>query len=76
MARIVFLLIVFYLAYRLVFDLIVPIIKTTRHMKRQFSDMRDQANNAGQSNTDKNNNHTSNQSKTKVGEYIDFEEMK
>jgi hypothetical protein len=74
MARIVFLLIAFYLAYRLVFDLIVPVIRTTRSMRRQFSKMRDQSNNAGQNNAGKDNNHASRQSKSKVGEYIDFEE--
>jgi hypothetical protein len=75
MARIVFLLIAFYLAYRLVFDLIVPVVRTTRSMRRQFSNMRDQSNNAGQNNAGKDNNHTSRQTKSKVGEYIDFEEM-
>ena len=76
MARIVFLLIAFYLAYRLIFDLIVPVVKTTRNMKRQFSDMRDQSANSGQNNNSRNTNHGSHQPKSKVGEYIDFEETK
>ena len=76
MARIVFIAIAFYLAYRLVFDLIVPVYRSTKHMKRQFNNMQDhmhQKNNEQETYT-KNSNQTS--SKIKVGEYIDFEETK
>lgn len=77
MAKIFFIAIAFYLAYRLVFDLILPVYKTTKHMKQQFSNMHDQTrqqhNNAQQQNTHKTSAHTS---KPKAGEYIDFEETK
>lgn len=78
MARIFFLAIVFYLLYKLVFDLIVPVYKTTRQIRRQFSDV--QGSGQGQTNTTQQNgspesgNHSSR--KSKVGEYIDFEEVK
>ncbi|HMH33567.1 MAG TPA: hypothetical protein VK543_11080 [Puia sp.] len=39
MARVFFLSIVFYLVYRLIFDLIIPVYKTTKQVKRQFNDM-------------------------------------
>ncbi|PWT74591.1 MAG: hypothetical protein C5B59_10800 [Bacteroidetes bacterium] len=79
MARIVFLGIVIYLLYRLVFDLIIPIYKTTRHVKRQFNNMRDsmnQSNGQSSANTPRDNNVNSNGQSSKVGEYIEFEEMK
>ena len=76
MARIVFIAIAVYLAYKLLFDLILPVYRTTRHMKRQFSSMRDQMNqnNGQQQTTNRNSERAS--SKSTVGEYIDFEETK
>jgi hypothetical protein len=76
MARIFFIAIAFYLAYRLVFDLILPVYKTTKHMKQQFSNMHDQTrqNNTQQQTPNNHSNHTT--TKSKVGEYIDFEESK
>ncbi len=76
MARIFFLAIALYLAYRLIFDLIVPVYKTTKHVKRQFNNMQDhmQQSNHNQNQSSNNNNHTD--KKEKVGEYIDFEEVK
>jgi hypothetical protein len=80
MARIFLLGIAFYLVYRLVFDLIIPVYKTTVHVKRQFSNMRDQMN--GQTNgasTQQQNTASashSSKAKAKSGDYIDFEELK
>jgi len=80
MGRIFLLGIAFYLVYRLVFDLIIPVFKTTMHVKRQFSNMRDQmqgqANQASSEQRNTNNNTHSATSKSKVGDYIDFEELK
>ena len=79
MARIFFLSIVFYLLYKLIFDLIVPVYKTTKQVKRQFNDMHEhmqqQANayqqHQGAAEPKPHSNPTG-----KVGDYIDFEEVK
>lgn len=73
MARIFFLAIAFYLLYRLIFDLIVPIYKTTKHVRSQFSKMNQQANNTQQQQT---TNTPPGGKPNKVGEYIEFEEVK
>jgi len=76
MARIFFIAIAVYLAYRLVFDLILPVYKTTRNMKQQFSNMHDQMHQTNGQQQTQNKNSTTSTSKSKVGEYIDFEESK
>jgi heme exporter protein D len=67
-----------YLAYRLVFNFIIPIYKTTRQVKKQFremhSRMEDQMNQQ-QANQQTSTPHTENK-KEQVGDYIDFEELK
>ncbi|HUC82311.1 MAG TPA: hypothetical protein VMR70_15505 [Flavisolibacter sp.] len=66
-----------YLLFRLVFDFVLPIYRTTRKVKRTFREMNERMN--AQQNTrppqpqqEKSN---SNQKST-LGEYIDFEEVK
>ena len=77
MADILFIALAFYVVYKLVFDFVVPVYKTTTHVKQQFKNMHDnmqqQANASSQppnpeSKKEKNN--------TALGEYIDFEEVK
>ena len=67
-----------YLAYRLIFNFIIPIYKTTRQVKKQFREMHDRM-------QDQMNQHASQQQpqpqpekkKEQVGgDYIDFEELK
>jgi hypothetical protein len=77
MADIFLIAIAFYILYKLVFDLIVPVYKTTTHVKQQFRNMHDnmqqQAHNfqkQPEPEPKKEKAHTS------VGEYIDFEEVK
>ena len=69
-----------YLIYRFVAGFLVPIYRTTRNMRRQFQEMNSQrppadTGGAAQTNT---NSQPGNQKTTssKVGEYIDFEEVK
>ncbi|MEP7278273.1 MAG: hypothetical protein ABI813_06510 [Bacteroidota bacterium] len=70
-----------YIIYKLVFVLILPIIRATHKIRRQFSDMQqhmqDQASNHPQ------NGHTSQpppvqeqKKAARAGDYIDFEEVK
>lgn len=71
LSEIFFLAIVLYLLYRFVFNFLVPVIRTTRHVKQQFRNMHEGHNEA--------NNRPRQEQKPKqppVGDYIDFEEVK
>jgi len=71
-----FLVFVLYLGYRLVFDFIIPIYRTTTRIKKGFREMHEKMNqHPGQQNgsSEQNSNDTT---KGKVGDYIDFEEIK
>ncbi len=79
MLRYLFYAFLIYLAYRLVFHLIIPIYKTTKQVKKQFREMhsrmedhihQQQANQQTASPTPENK-------KEQIGgDYIDFEEVK
>ena len=81
-----FLVFVFYLAYRLIFDFIIPVYRTTTRIKKGFREMRQQMNQhthqQDQHNQQNHHNQPFNQStpnqtnKGNVGDYIDFEEVK
>ena len=63
-----------YMVYQLVFKFILPIYRTTKQVRRGFSDMQDKMN--GQTNGETfSKPHTGHKSKP-VGDYIDFEEVK
>ena len=79
MAQVFFLGIVFYLAYRLIFDLVMPVYKTTKQVRRQFGDMHDQMrqhSNAYQQQQQRPAEPAPKKPAGKAGEYIDFEEVK
>ena len=79
MPQVIFLSIVFYLLYRLIFDLIVPVYKTTKQVKRQFNDMRNhmhQPTNPFQQQEKSSGPKPQSNPHAKVGDYIDFEEVK
>ena len=73
-----------YLLYKLVFDFLIPVIKTTRQVKKQFQDMQSRMNdfnNQQPPNVNASGSKQDNTSKTTVkkeqpGDYIDFEEVK
>jgi hypothetical protein len=77
MADIFLIAIAFYILYKLVFDFIIPVYKTTTHVKQQFRNTHD---NMGQhaNNFQKQQEPEPKKEKasTSVGEYIDFEEVK
>jgi hypothetical protein len=77
MADIFLIAIAFYILYKLVFDLILPVYKTTTHVKQQFRNMHDnmqqQPNNFQKQQEPEPKKEKTN---TSVGEYIDFEEVK
>ena len=68
----------FYLAWRLVFDFILPIYRTTKSVRKSFREMSARMNqHTEQYEQEKPSNpNQSNNNKGGVGEYIDFEEIK
>ncbi len=76
MARIIFFAILFYLAYRFVFDLLVPVYKTTKHVRKQFNDLNNQARANQSFQQQEEPIQRAPQGTPKAGEYIDFEEIK
>ena len=80
MARYVFYALVAFLLYKLVFDFIIPIFRTTRKLRSDFKQakqqMEDQYNRQqGHPSPDADKVKTSGAS-SKIGEYIDFEEVR
>lgn len=77
MVDILFIALAFYVVYKLVFDFIVPVYKTTSHVKQQFRNMHDnmqqQTNNSSKQQNPEPKKEKAN---TAIGEYIDFEEVK
>ena len=68
-----------YLLFRLVFDFIIPIYRTTKKVKRTFREMNERMNGQQTSQSAqqaKTNTTEPVDKKTKLGEYIDFEEVK
>lgn len=76
--RFLFYAFLLYLAFRLVFDFIIPVYKTTKRVRKGFREMQDRMNqHTGQYQQQENypkQNQTDN--KTDAGDYIDFEEIK
>lgn len=79
-------ILVLYLIYKIVFDFVVPVAKTTSHFKSQVSEMqrmqeemrkRQQQQASQQQNYSRANQaNTKKDTTTTDGEYIDFEEIK
>jgi len=81
LSEILFLVIVFYLLYKFVFNFLVPVFRTTRHVRQQFRNMRDgmggQQQPEGQRpqpHSGPNERHSS--TRGPAEDYIDFEEVK
>lgn len=64
-----------YLLVRLIFNFIIPVYRTTQRIKKQFRDIQQHAANADQQAHDAAPNSPSSTAE-KVGEYIDFEEVR
>jgi hypothetical protein len=78
MPELFFLAIVGYLAYRFLVGFLLPIYQSTREVKRQFRHMRqpDGPGSDPQGHPDSHSNTKPDGKSKKVGEYIDFEEVK
>ena len=72
----------FYILFKLVFDLIIPIFRTTQKIRRQFGDMQQQMHDQMNAQNGYNRQQTApstpppDQQKSRAGDYIDFEEVK
>ncbi|MER3464770.1 MAG: hypothetical protein C4329_10540 [Chitinophagaceae bacterium] len=64
-----------YLLYRLIFNFILPIYRTTRQVKRSFRDMNERMQGAGNNNQQAPHPEEKKRNTDGVGEYIDFEEV-
>ena len=71
-------LFVLYLLYKLIFDFIIPVVKTTQQVKKQFGDMstRMQEKMNEQQKQATTVNSTSRAATAKNDDYIEFEEVK
>ena len=77
MADIFLLAIAFYILYKLVFDFIVPVYKTSTHVKNQFKNMQENMHRPPDSSRQPKNPESKKEKKDQpIGEYIDFEEVK
>ena len=80
MLKLIWELFLWYLLYKFIFGLVIPVYRTTRHVKRQMNDMQEKFNQQQayqqQTNTHKSQ---STQSKSKPkhdDDYIEFEEVR
>jgi len=79
MLRYLFYAFLIYLAYRLVFHLIIPIYKTSKQIKKQFREMHTRMEdhiNQQQANQQTADPRPENKKEQVGGDYIDFEEVK
>jgi hypothetical protein len=78
LSEVFFLAIAFYLLYRFVFNFIVPVARTTRHVRQQFRNMQDMQDPPRQQQAQSGPPPSQQRptSKPQAGEYIDFEEIK
>lgn len=75
MARYIFYGILLYMAYRLVFHVILPVRKTTKAMREQFRQAQEQMQQA-RAQAEQPYQEPVQEKGRPVGEYIDFEEVK
>jgi hypothetical protein len=69
--RFLFYAFLLYLGYKLVFDLIIPVVRTTRKIRSQMNQARERMEQQHQQQQEKPQNVTDG-----IGEYIDFEEIR
>ena len=77
--RFLFYAFLLYLAFRLIFDFIIPVYKTTKRVRKGFKEMHERMNQHAEQYQQQENYPKQNQSnhdKSGSGDYIDFEEIK
>ena len=77
MIRILVFALLIYMGYKLLFDFIIPVYKTTKQVKKGFTEMKNKMNeHANQQKGADKNKAESAAPKQPVGDYIDFEDIK
>jgi len=77
LADVLFLAIIVYLGYRFIFNFVLPILRTTHQVRKQFQQMRDTGAQGPGPGPSKNAQATEKRShKPPAEDYIDFEEIK
>lgn len=78
--KILFELFLLYLAYKLIFEFIIPVYKTTKQMKQKMADLHEKMENQQRQNaaaaSHPGTTAQKTQSKSVAGDYIDYEEVK
>jgi hypothetical protein len=74
LSELFFLAIVFYLLYRFIFNFLVPVARTTRHVRQQFRNMQEHADQQTRPAEPQRPGQPT--QKPPAGDYIDFEEVK
>ena len=70
-------LFLFYLLYKFIFELVIPIFKTTRQVQKKMNEFQQNMNKQAETNrTSSENTAKPTASKPKSDDYIDFEEIK
>lgn len=65
-----------YLLFRLVFDFVIPVYKTTKKVKQTFREMNERMNAQNNASQPQQQQTSSDNKKSTLGEYIDFEDVK
>ena len=77
MLRFIFYAFLLYIGYKLVFDFIIPVVSTTRRIRKQFNQAREQMEQQQQQQQQYQQQGGSPENVTNgIGEYIEFEEIK
>ena len=74
--RILWIALASYFVYKLVFDLIIPIVGTTRKVQKAFDQARQQQQEAYNNRYNPQSHATQQPAKGKDGDYLEFEEVK
>ena len=76
MLSFIFYFFLFYLGYKLLFDFIIPVVRTTLKVKKGFRAMRDQMKQQSEQTQQFHGKEASTATKVDKEDYIDFEEVK
>lgn len=75
--RFLFYAFLLYLGFKLIFDLIIPVYRTTRKLKKGFREMQQKMNQHSEQHNQQNTApQVKETEKSRAGDYIDFEEIK
>jgi hypothetical protein len=74
--RVIFELLVLYLVYKLIFDFIIPVYKTTRQVNRKMEEMQRKMNDQADQQQANNSNPAQKSTGPSKADYIEFEEVK